>query len=146
MQVVDDANHSVDDAANTVFDASETTSIEVVAIAKDVAASVSVMVEVPVEDAPPAPEPTTAQVVVGPSVISGGAEDTSDVVDAVKTSKAVFDATLAEVPASGEFARTTCSRAYVVFELILSGLGENTEDLPPVSPTELAQMCNRLLW
>lgn len=121
-----------------LFGTDEATSTEVVEIARDATASVSTTVETPVEDAPPAPESTTAQVVVEAGVAGGGVDDPSstDMANAMKTPEAVVDATMAEVPAGGEYVNVASSCVYVVSALVVSGLGENTEDLPPVAPTE----------
>lgn len=121
-----------------LFGTDEATSTEVVKIARDVPTSVSTMVETPMEDAPLAPEPITAQVVIEAGVVGGGVEypSSTNMANAMKTPEAVADATMAEVLAGGEYVNVASSCVYVVSALVVSGLGENTKDLPPVAPAE----------
>lgn len=140
MQAIKSAADRVERAAAMVFD----DEVEVVEITKDVATGVSTaMDEAPMEDASPTPEPTvpeptTVQVVDEAGIVNGKVVDpaAAELANVVKTPKATADASMVEVDVGGEYSNATCNHAYVVSALILSGLGENVEDLPPVASTE----------
>nr|XP_034577129.1 uncharacterized protein LOC117840718 [Setaria viridis] len=100
--VVDDTGEDIEDVADAMYGAVETTSDDVVVIAKDAAASV-VSLETSAEDAAMMPETATTQVAINLEVVSGGAGDPleTSIGGTVKTPEAVSDATLPEVHASG---------------------------------------------
>nr|TKV90688.1 hypothetical protein SEVIR_9G045350v2 [Setaria viridis] len=110
--------------------------------------------EAPVEDVlpalePAAPEPAVPELtiirVVDEVEVAGGEAvnpATTELIDVVETPEAVADATMVEVDVGWEYANIACSRAYIVSALVLLGLGENTGDLPPAAPTDLAPVAS----
>lgn len=86
-KIVEDVGDSIEQAADLVYSTDETTSAEVVEIARDAAESVSVAPVTSVESAPPAPELTATQVVVEAEGAEGRVVDTAttNMAEVVKT-------------------------------------------------------------
>ncbi|XP_072148334.1 uncharacterized protein [Setaria viridis] len=141
------------------------TSVEVVTIARDVAAGVEAVEELLVEEAPSnlgsaapeqvAPEPIAPELgaselgALGQATNPIGDEATASVskvlepsadgvANALKTPEVTANASLPEDVTGGEYTIYTGSHAYVISTLVLSGLGENVENFSPMASVEPA--------
>ena len=120
----------------------EAVSTEVVKIAKSAATGVGA--EEVAEVVPPvpsvtevasefvAPVPTVEVSSAAPSVRDEVMQSVEEMETVVRMPEKVPGATLPVEAVGGEYGSYSCCRAYVVSALILSGLGENVEQLAPV--------------